>query len=142
MAADSTDRTNAFVVVLAILLGFVGLVFVFSDPAEGWLFRVIIATAFFFLTGAAIGYAHPSGWPIAMLTAWGGVLMGAFIILMAIARYGREAFDAIEPPYVTSGLILLFGSLGLTLYGGFFGRSLRKRVARTRTARDLVSTRR
>lgn len=132
MTVDSTDWMNAFVVVVAIVLGFVGLLFVFSDPGEGWLLRVIIATAFFFLTGAAIGYAHPSGWPIAMLTAWGGVLMGGFIILIAVSRYGRNAFNAIEPPYVTSGLIMLFGSLGLTFFGGFIGKSLRKRVARNR----------
>lgn len=130
MAANSTDRKSAFVVVLALLLGFVGLVFVFSDPAEGWLLRVIIATAFFFLSSAAIGYAHPSGWPIAVLTAWGGVLMGGFIILMSVARYGREAFDAVEPPYVTSGLLMLFGSLGLTFFGGFFGKSIRKHSGR------------
>jgi hypothetical protein len=61
-----------------------------------------------------------------MLTAWGGVLMGGFIIILAMARYGREAFRAVEPPYITSGLILLFGSLGLTFIGGFLGRALRK----------------
>ena len=72
MAVDSTDRMDAFVVLVALLLGSVGLVFVFSDPAEGWPLRVVIATAFFFLTGAAIGYVHPNRWPVAMLTAWGG----------------------------------------------------------------------
>lgn len=119
---------RVFVVVVAVLLGFVGLIFVFSDPAEGWLFRAIIATAFFFFTGAAIGFAYPGGWLIGMLTAWGGALMGGFIIIMALVRYGREAFHAIEPPYLTSGLIMLFGSLGLTFFGAFLGKLLRKQV--------------
>ncbi len=132
MAEDSTDWMRVFVVVIAILLGSVGLVFVFSDPAEGWLLRATVATAFFFLTGAAIGYAHANGWLIAMLTAWGAVLMGGFIILMSIARYGRNAFNAVEPPYVSSGIIMLFGSLGLTFFGGLLGRSLRIRGARIR----------
>lgn len=126
MAVDSTDWMSVFIVVVAILLGFVGLMFVFSDPAEGWLLRGIVATVFFLLSSAAIGYAHPRRWPIATLTAWGGVLMGGFIIILALARFGREAFSAFEPPYITSGLIMLFGSLGLTLFGGFIGKSLRK----------------
>lgn len=97
---DSIDRKTPFVVLLALLLGFGGLVLVFSDlgPGEGVFLRVTIAAAFFFLSGGAIGYAHFKGWLIAMLVAWGAVLMGGFIILMSIARYGREAFTAIEPP--------------------------------------------
>ena len=130
MAVDSLAWRHAFAAAVATSLGFIGLVFVFSDPAEGWLLRVIIASAFFFLTSAAIGFAHPSGWPIAMLTAWGGVLMGGSIILMATARYGPEAFTAVEPPYITSGLIMLFGTLGLTFFGSLFGRSVRKQGAR------------
>lgn len=130
MAVDSTDWMKVFVVVIAILLGSIGLVFVFSDPAEGWLLRATVATAFFFLTGTAIGYAHANGWLIAMLTAWGAVLMGGFIIFMSIARYGSDTFNAVEPPYITSGLVLLFGSLGLTFFGGLLGRSLRKQGAR------------
>ncbi|MBK9154022.1 MAG: hypothetical protein IPM25_07370 [Chloracidobacterium sp.] len=116
-----------FVVVIAILLGSVGLVFVFSDPAEGWRLRVITATAFFFLTGAAIGYVHPRGWPIALLTAWGAVLMGGFITLVAAAHYGRGAFAATEPPFITSGLIMIFGSLGSTLLGALLGKLFARR---------------
>lgn len=126
MADDPSGKMDVFVVLLALLLGLVGLVFVFSDPAEGWLLRVVITTAYFFLTSAAIGYAHPSRWPIAMLTAWGGVLMGGFLIILALARYGSDAFSAIEPPYITSGLIMLFGSLGTAFFGGLLGKSLRK----------------
>jgi hypothetical protein len=121
---------DPFVVLVALLLGLVGLVFVFSDPSEGWLLRIIIAMAFFLLASSAIGYAHPGRWPLAMLTAWGAVLMGGFIIILAMARYGREAFSAVEPPYITSGLILLFGSLGLTFIGGCLGRALRKTRSR------------
>ncbi|MCC7307074.1 MAG: hypothetical protein IT173_05895 [Acidobacteria bacterium] len=133
---DSIDAKNAVVTVVAIVLGFVGLVFVFSDPGpgEGWLFRVSITMAFYFLSGVGIGYMHPGGWLIAMLIAWGGVMMGGFIVLMAVARYGREAFNASEPPFVASGLIMLIGSLGLTFLGGFLGKSLPRRNPRIRSS--------
>ena len=122
MALDSTDR-NAAVAGVAALLGVGGLMLVFADPREGWIVRAIASTMFFFLAGAAIGYAHPHGWLIAMVTSWGGVVMGGFIILIAIARYGSEAFDAVEPPYVTSGIIMLIAPLALTFAGGFLGKS-------------------
>ncbi|HMQ03866.1 MAG TPA: hypothetical protein PKD26_08110 [Pyrinomonadaceae bacterium] len=115
---------NAVFAGIAFLLGFVGLVLVFSDPAEGWRLRMIIGSAFFLLSSGAIGYLHPDRWPIAVLTAWGGVLFGGLLILLAIARYGRDAFNAAEPPYITSGLIILFGSLGSAFFGGLLGRSL------------------
>ncbi len=130
MAMDSTDK-NAVFAGVSILFGFGGLVLVFTDPIEGWPLRITIAIAFFFFSGAVIGYAHPKGWPIAMLTAWGGVLFGGFIILVAYARYGREAFSSVEPPYITTGLIMLFGSLVLTLIGSFLGKSLPRLDART-----------
>lgn len=126
MAVDSANNKKAGVVVLAVLLGSVELVFVFSDPGPGmgWPLQVMIAAGLFFFSGAAIGYIHPEGWPIALLSAWGAVLLGGFIILMAMARYGREAFTAVEPPYISSGLMILFGSLGLTLFGSWLGKSL------------------
>lgn len=119
------DKRQA-VVLLAFLLGFGGLVFVFSDlgPGEGWPFRVAITAAYFFISGAFIGYAQPKTWAIALLVAWGGVLMGGFITLVAIVHYGREAFAATQPPFITSGLIILFGSVGATLLGAFFGKLL------------------
>lgn len=123
---DSIDRKIPFVVLIAVLLGFGGLLLVFSDlgPGEGAFLRVTITAAYFFLSGGIIGFAHFKGWLIAMLVAWGSVLMGGFIIFMAIARYGRESFAATDPPYISSGLIILVGSLALTLLGGVFGRSL------------------
>ena len=61
---------------------------------------------------------------MALLTAWGAVLMGVFGTLVGFAKYGGEAFTAGESPDASAGLIMLFGSLGLTLIGGFVGKSL------------------
>ncbi len=117
---------NPFSVALALLLGVFGLALVFSDlgSSEAWQERVFVATLFFFLCGLGIGFFNPELWIIAGLSAWGGILMGGFIVLMAIARYGSAAFDAQEPPYISAGLIMLFIPLGLTLIGGYIGRLL------------------
>lgn len=128
MSKDSIDK-NAAVAGLAILLGFVGLAIVFSDPVEGWPLRIMIASAFYFFSSATVGYTHPNGWPIAMLTAWGGLLMGGLLIIAAIARYGGAAFAATEPPYISSGLIMLFGSLVLSLSGGYVGKLLSRKLS-------------
>ena len=121
-------------VMLALLLGFVGLVLVFSDVGskETWVLRVAIVTTFFFFAGAAIGFIYPEGWPIAILASWGAVLLGGFIVLMALARYGAQAFSAVEPPYLTSGLTILFGPLLLTAIGALIGKSLSRGRANRR----------
>lgn len=117
---------NEAVVLLAFLFGFGGWVFVFSDlrPGESWLARIAIAAAFFLLTGGVIGFLHPKGWLVAMLISWGAVLMGGLMIFLAFVRYGREAFSAAEPPFVTSGPVMVFGSLGMSLSGGIVGKLL------------------
>jgi hypothetical protein len=117
---------NLAVAILALALGFVGLAFVFSDlgASEAWLARVFVAALFFFLCGLGIGFINPELWIIAGLSAWGGILMGGFIVLMAIGRYGSAAFDAQEPPYISAGLTMLFIPLGLTLIGGYIGKLL------------------
>jgi len=122
-----------FAVAVAVVLGFGGLALVFSDlgPGESWPLRITTAVVFFLVSGAFIGFAHPKGWLIAMLTAWGAVLMGAFITLIAIAYYGRGAFAATEPPFITSGLTMIFGSLGSTLLGALLGKMLSRHLART-----------
>ncbi|MBK9155459.1 MAG: hypothetical protein IPM25_14825 [Chloracidobacterium sp.] len=100
MANRSTDARSAFAVAIAIVLGFGGLVLTFSDlgPGESWPLRITVAAAFFFISGAFVGLIQPKAWPIALLTAWGAVLMGGFITLVAAAHYGRGAFAATEPP--------------------------------------------
>ncbi len=117
---------NPFSVALALLLGVFGLALVFSDlgSSEAWQERVFVATLFFFLCGLGIGFFNPELWIIAGLSAWGGIIMGGFIVLMAISRYGNAAFSAQEPPYISVGLIMLFIPLGLTLIGGYIGRLL------------------
>lgn len=117
---------NEVVCLLAFLFGFGGWIFVFSDlgPGETWPARIAIASAYFLLTGGTIGFLHPRGWLIALLISWAAVLMGGFIIFIALIRYGTEAFAAAEPPYVTSGLVMVFGSLVMALFGGILGRLL------------------
>jgi len=119
------DKNPAFAI-LSLLLGFFGLALVFSDlgPDEEWLGRAFVAVIFFFLCGLIIGFFDPERWIIAGLSAWGGILMGGFIVLVSIGRYGSAAFDAQEPPYILAGLTMLFIPLGLSLIGGYIGKLL------------------
>jgi len=127
-------KTLAFVA-LAFILGGIGLSMVFSDigadgSATG---RVIVATIFFLICGLGIGYFNPRAWIISGLSAWGGVLFGAFLTLAAIRKYGSNAFAAQEPPYISFGLIILLVPLSLGLLGGYIGKSLSIRRARQLT---------
>ena len=123
---NKNSDKNPAVAILALTLGFFGLALVFSDSgaSEEWLVRVLVAALFFFLSGLGIGFINPELWIIAGLSAWGGILMGGFIVLMALGRYGSAAFDAQEPPYISAGLTMLFVPLGLTLIGGYIGKLL------------------
>lgn len=133
---------NPAVSILALILGFLGLALVFSDleTSDGWLARVIVAALFFFLCGLGIGFINPELWIIAGLSAWGGILMGGFIVLVSIGRYGSAAFDAQEPPYISAGLIMLFIPLGLTLFGGYIGKLL-SRVRKERIQNNTANHR-
>ncbi len=117
---------NLAFAILALLFGVFGLALVFSDlgASEACLGRVSVAALFFFLCGLGIGFLNPELWIIAGLSAWGGILMGGFIVLMAISKYGSAAFDAQEPPYISAGLAMLFIPPGLTLIGGYIGKLL------------------
>src|SRR5437773_3977531 len=117
---------NLIFALIAFLLGIPGLRLVFSDLGsdELWTSRVLIAVVFFFLSGAGIGYFDPKFWLISSLTAWGGILLGAFIVLSALRKHGSSAFDASEPPYISAGLILMIIPLMAALIGGYIGRVL------------------
>ncbi|MGD9564205.1 MAG: hypothetical protein AB7F88_15070 [Pyrinomonadaceae bacterium] len=109
---------------IALVLGVIGLAFVFSDLGQGesWLVRMIAGALFFFVSGAFIGYFNPRLWVISGITAWGGVLMGGLLSLRAIRVYGGESFAAKEPPFISVGLIMLIAPLTLSLIGGFIGK--------------------
>lgn len=118
-------KTAAFLF-LAFLIGIVGLSLVFSDMGSGesWGVRTLIATAFFFFSGVLIGFFNPKLWMISGVTAWGGVLMGGFLTLMAFRKHGADAFNAQEPPYIFVGVMMLILPITLALMGGFLGKIL------------------
>ena len=118
---------------LALILGLVGLSFVISDPGPGesMAIRILTAALFFFLSGAAIAFFNPTLWVISGLTAWGGVLMGGLITLSAVRRYGGDAFNAQEPPYISSGLIMLLLPITFSLIGGYVGKLFSQRRIKT-----------
>ncbi len=118
-------------VALALILGIIGLSTVFSDlgSGESWGMRTLIADIFFFLSGAVIGFFNPKLWMISGLIAWEGVLMGGFLTLIALRRHGAGAFSAQESPYISVGLMMLFGPIILALLGGFMGRMIREKRA-------------
>jgi peptidoglycan/LPS O-acetylase OafA/YrhL len=111
---------------LALVLGGVGLGFVFSDLSQGesWPLRILIGALFFFIGGGAIGYFNPGLWVISGLTAWGGVLMGGLITLSAVRQYGGDSFTAKEPPFISVGLIMLILPITFSLIGGYIGKLL------------------
>lgn len=122
--------------VLALLFGFFGLALVFSDlgPGESWVVRILVATLFFLISGALIGFLNPNLWMISGLTAWGGLLIGGFITWGAIRRYDRgDAASAQEPTNISAGLIMLFLPLTLSLIGGYIGGYIGKRLRQRRT---------
>jgi hypothetical protein len=114
----------------ALILGLFGLALVFSDlaPNETWSIRVGIAVAYFFLCGLGIGFLSRDFWLIAGLSAWGAILMGGLLVMVALGRHGSAAFNAQEPPYISSGLLLLFVPIVLSLAGGYLGRKLHARM--------------
>ncbi len=125
-----TLRTLIFVI-LALVLGVVGLSMVFSNlgPGESETSRVFVAVLFFFLCGLGIGYFNPRAWIISGLSAWGGLLFGLFLTVSAVSKYGSYAFAAQQPPYISVGLLTLLLPVSLALLGGYVGSRLR----RTRT---------
>ena len=120
---------NVISVILALIVGIFGLSLVFVDLGpDGLTFgRVILGVGFFLLVGLIIGFINPKGWWISGFAAWGGILIGGFITINAIKKYGGDAWSANEPPYILSGLALLFFPLGLALVGGYLGKFLRIR---------------
>lgn len=121
-------------VIFAMLIGVFGLSLVFSDlgPGEAWWGRVLVATLFFFFCGLGIGWFNPRFWMIAGLSAWGGILMGGLLVFFALSKYGTAAFDAHEPPYISVGLIMLFLPVTFSLVGGYVGKMIGQRMAKTK----------
>jgi len=118
--------SNLVSVILAFSLGFFGLALLFSDSSadESGSNRIVVAILFFFLCGVGIGFFNPKMWIISGLTAWGGIFLGGFITLIALPRYGINAFGAQEPPYISAGLIMFFLPVALALTGGYIGKQL------------------
>jgi peptidoglycan/LPS O-acetylase OafA/YrhL len=116
----------------SLALGVIGLNLVFSDlgAGESSINRIFVSAVFFFLCGIGIGYFNPRGWVISGLCAWGSTLFGTLIVMNAIRKYGGNALSAQEPPYISSGLIILLVPLSLALLGGYVGRNLSRRAAK------------
>lgn len=113
-------------IILALILGIFGLALLFSDLStdESGSNRIILSLLFFLLCGLGLGFFNPKMWIISGLTAWGGIFLGGFITLIALARYGSNAFAAREPPYISAGLIMIFLPVALALTGGYIGKQL------------------
>jgi hypothetical protein len=123
-----TFKTIAFVV-LALVVGFFGSSFVFSDlgPGESATNRVIVATIFFLFCGLVIGFFNPKVWMMAGLCSWGSVMFGLGYTWGAIGEYDRGIPDKRHPPFIVFGLLVLLGPLCLSLLGGFAGKVIRER---------------
>ncbi len=119
-------------VVVALVLGAVGLFFVFADPTsnESLGGRAALGIAFFFFSGFAIGFFGPRVWFLSGLTAWAAIIFGGYLSLAAIAKYGSGAFGAQEPPYILAGISIMVLPLGFALFGGLAGKFVSGRRTR------------
>ncbi len=90
--------------------------------------RIFVITAFFFDCGVGIGFFNPKQWLISVITAWGAVLTGGFIVFSALRKHGSFALNAQEPPFITFGLAVLFLPVVLALFGGHLGKLLKGKM--------------
>ena len=114
---------SLIVALSALILGILGLSFVFSDlgPTETLILRICLTTLFFFLSGIGIGYFHSNQWWLSSLTAFWSSLFGASFVVLAVLKKGSKVFVLQDPPYISFGLMILFLPLGLSLLGGYIG---------------------
>ena len=96
-------------VLVALVLGFLGLSLVFSDlgPGESTLTRTLVTVLTFlgggFITGLIAG---SRAWPLSILSAWGPILLGLVAMRFGIDRL----FTLVLPPLLLS---LLGGYLSM-----------------------------
>lgn len=124
MATKSNMLKTVVVVILAIILSFLGLSFVFSDlnQTESLYFRLTTTVLYFLGCAFGIGYFYAEKWLLSLLIAAGSTLFGGGLVLLAIMKKGRDVFTLPDPPYITLGLLILFLPLNLALFGGYLGQ--------------------
>ena len=74
---------------LAIGLGALGLPLVFTElaPDETTGERALVTASFYFFASVLIGYLRPRLWPLGILTAWGGLIIGFPIAIATAGSY-------------------------------------------------------
>lgn len=114
-------------VILGVLGGILILSRVFSDIGrdESAVGQVVLLVSVTFLMSAGLGWLAARRWYLAVVLAWGAILMGA-ISLMVRTRRGGSPMEWL----LTSALLL--GIPALSLLGGFTGDRVRRwRLSRT-----------
>lgn len=112
----------AVTVVLALVLGALGILYVFMDigPTETEAGRLLTGIVLFLAAGLGLGFLNPEGraWLLSGIAAWGLMLLGGYGLWISVTH----------PPSADLGLALTFlvGPLGLTLAGGWLGARLRR----------------
>ncbi len=135
-----SHRKTVLIAVVALGLGIVGLALAFSDfgPAESAAGRISMIALFFVLSGFAIGFLHPRAWLLACLSTWGAALFGLVLCIAALRTHGADAFQALEPPYLTVGLAWLFGPLALAVASAYAGRRAALRHTEGRNVKPIA----
>ncbi len=120
-----TISRTAIGVVVAVVVGIVGLPFVFGDPGlqEALVQRLAIAASIFFLGGVLVGGLAPHRWAVAGLCAWTPFGMGLVMLVSKLTLHGEM------PTWSAVGLLLL-APLAVAMLGGYAGRWLVGRITR------------
>ena len=135
MTRLQSEETYVARLIIALMVsfgaGFWGFVILFSDNNADWpYYTSVFATHF--LPSLLVGVLMPSRWYVAVLTAWGALLLGVLFGVSDFIAYMRGTLMA--NPNLLWHLYLLILIPAVALLGGYAGSKLGSKRARGMSA--------
>ena len=117
-------RNVVLAVIIALAVGVIGLWAVFSDigPKDSMAARWLMTSLVYAAGAMAVGFLVPRRWYLALLTAWGPLVLGLIGLTVKLIN-GRPV------PYWRFLALTILGVPGAALLFGFLGRRVRGRLA-------------
>ena len=121
---DPGALTVVLAVIIALMIGVIGLWAVFSDigPKDSIATRWLVTSLVYAAGAMAVGFLVPRRWYLALLTAWGPLVLG----LMGLAV---KPVNARPIPYWRFLALTILGVPGFALLFGYLGRRVRGPLA-------------